>query len=93
MTVKVSIPSPLRTLTDEKSKVDSSGNTLKEVIDNLDSQYNGIKKRICDENGNIRPFINVFINGNDVRHLSDLDSIISAGDEITIVPAMAGGYK
>jgi molybdopterin synthase sulfur carrier subunit len=91
MSVKVRIPSPLRTLTHDLDVVAAEGGTLSACIDGLESSYPGIKERICDETGEIRRFVNVYVNGDDVRFLSGLDTQLKTGDEVSIVPAVAGG--
>jgi sulfur-carrier protein len=91
MPVKVRIPTPLRKLTNELDIVSTDGGTLGAAIDGLESSYPGLKERICDEQGEIRRFVNIYINGEDVRFLSGLHSPLKAGDEISIVPAVAGG--
>ncbi len=91
MAVKVRIPTPLRKLTNELDIVSTDGGTLLAAIDGLESSYPGLKERICDEKGEIRRFVNVYINGEDVRFLSGLDTALKAGDEVSIVPAVAGG--
>ena len=91
MSVKVRIPSPLRGLTNDLDVVAAEGGTLAACIAGLDSAYPGIKDRICDETGEIRRFVNVFVNGHDVRFLSGLDTQLNPGDEVSIVPAVAGG--
>lgn len=92
MTVTVRIPAPLRKLTNEQDTVmaDDSG-TLAELIDALEAQHAGLKERLCDESGELRRFVNVYINGEDVRFLSGLDTAIESGAEVSIVPAVAGG--
>ncbi len=91
MPVKVRIPTPLRKLTNELDIVSTDGGTLGAAIDGLESSYPGLKERICDERGEIRRFVNVYINGEDVRFLSGLQSALKTGDEVSIVPAVAGG--
>jgi molybdopterin synthase sulfur carrier subunit len=91
MSVKVRIPSPLRGLTNDLDVVAAEGGTLSACIEGLESSYPGIKDRICDETGEIRRFVNVYVNGDDVRFLSGLDTQLNAGDEVSIVPAVAGG--
>ena len=91
MAVKVRIPTPLRGLTNDLDVVAAEGGTLSAVIEGLESSYPGIKERICDEQGEIRRFVNVYINGEDVRFLDGLSTQISPNDEISIVPAVAGG--
>ena len=91
MAVQVRIPTPLRRLTNQESTVQADGSDLSAVIDSLDTSYPGIKARLCDESGELRPFVNIFVNGEDVRYLDGLSSTISDGDELSIVPAVAGG--
>ena len=92
MPVTVRIPTPLRKLTNELDVVtaDESG-TLSQLIDALERQFPGLKERLCDETGALRRFVNVYVNGEDVRFLSGLDTRIEAGAEVSIVPAVAGG--
>jgi molybdopterin synthase sulfur carrier subunit len=91
MSVKVRIPTPLRKLTNELDIVSIDGGTLGAAIDGLETTYPGLKERICDEQGEIRRFVNIYINGEDVRFLSGLETSLKAGDEVSIVPAVAGG--
>jgi molybdopterin synthase sulfur carrier subunit len=91
MAITVRIPTPLRRVTDGQDKVDTEGETLKQIIDSMESQYPGIKERLCDGDGNLRNFVNVYVNGEDVRFLDGVDSETGDGDEISIVPAVAGG--
>jgi molybdopterin synthase sulfur carrier subunit len=91
MAITVRIPTPLRRVTDGQDKVDTEGETLKQIIDSMESQYPGIKERLCDGDGNLRNFVNVYVNGEDVRFLDGVDSATGDGDEISIVPAVAGG--
>jgi molybdopterin synthase sulfur carrier subunit len=91
MAITVRIPTPLRRVTDGQDKVDTEGATLRQIIDSMESQYPGIKERLCDEDGNLRNFVNVYVNGEDVRFLDGVDSETGDGDEISIVPAVAGG--
>jgi molybdopterin synthase sulfur carrier subunit len=92
MPVTVRIPTPLRKLTNEQETVPvSEGGTLAQLIDALDQQYPGLKERLCDERGELRRFVNVYVNGEDVRFLAGLGTRIEAGAEVSIVPAVAGG--
>jgi molybdopterin synthase sulfur carrier subunit len=91
MPVKVKIPTPLRTLTGDLDTVPGEGATLGELVGHLESTYPGMRERLCDEGGSLRRFVNVYINGEDVRFLSGLDSALNEGDEVSIVPAVAGG--
>jgi molybdopterin synthase sulfur carrier subunit len=88
----VRIPTPLRKLTGDREVVTADGGAnLLEIISRLDQEYPGLKERICDESGEIRRFVNVYVNGEDVRFLSGLETPVKAGDEVSIVPAVAGG--
>ena len=91
MPAKVRIPAPLRKLTKEQPVVDCQGKTIDEVLASLEQQYPGIRERICDENGQIRRFINVFINGEDIRFKDGAKTVVTDGAEISIIPAIAGG--
>ena len=91
MAINVKIPTPLRKLTDGNSTVSVSGSNITNIISDLENKYPGIKDRICEENGEIRPFVNIFVNGEDIRYLEGLNSKLSEDDEVSIVPAVAGG--
>lgn len=91
MSISVRIPTPLRRVTNGVDKVDAEGDTLDQIIDSLDSQYPGLKGRLCDEDGNLRNFVNVYVNGEDVRFMQGLATATKSGDEVSIVPAVAGG--
>lgn len=87
----VLIPAPLRKLTNDLEEVSSTGSTIGELIDNLDKAFPGLKDRVCDESGNIRRFVNIFVNGEDIRFLEEKATALNERDEISIVPAIAGG--
>lgn len=91
MSIQVRIPTPLRKLTGEEEVVSAEGATIAEVLTSLDSSYPGLTERICDEAGEIRRFVNVFVNDEDIRFLQDKQTPVKEGDEISIVPAIAGG--
>ena len=91
MSVTVRIPTPLRKLTNELDVVSGDGGTLIGCIESLEEQYPGLKERLCDETGALRRFVNVYVNGEDVRFLSGPQTALNAGDEVSIVPAVAGG--
>ena len=93
MAIKVRIPTPLMKLTDNQSEVSAEGETVSEIINNLENQFNGIKDRICEENGSPRRFINIYINEEDIRFLEGEKTIVKDGDEISIIPAIAGGIS
>lgn len=91
MSTPVRIPTPLRKLTKNQEVVDAEGATIRDVINDLEKSYPGLKERICDEQDNVRRFVNVFVNNEDIRFLNDAETVVKAGDEISIVPAIAGG--
>ena len=93
MAVKVRIPTPLMKLTDNQAEVSAEGGSISEVINNLENQFNGIKERICEENGSPRRFINIYINEEDIRFLEGEKTTVKDGDEISIIPAIAGGTR
>lgn len=91
MSVKVRIPTPLRSLTAGQSVVEISGKDIGEVIEHLDKQYPGIKTRICDEENQIRRFVNIYVNEEDIRFKQGQATALKEGDEVSIIPAIAGG--
>ena len=91
MAVLVRIPTPLRRMTNGLSQVEMDESNLSEMIDKLESDYPGFKERLLDEEGELRYFVNIYLNGEDVRFLDGLGTTTKSGDEISIVPAVAGG--
>jgi molybdopterin synthase sulfur carrier subunit len=90
MAVIVRIPTPLRSLTKGEEKVSAEGNTVRAVIDALERAHPGLRERLLDDKG-IRRFVNVYLGDEDVRFLEGLDTPLKAGDELSIIPAIAGG--
>ena len=88
--VNVKIPTPLRKLTNEQSTVEAEGETIHELIDELEKKHPGIKKRLLDEKGEIRKFINIYVGEEDIRFLKGKETKIE-GKEVSIVPSIAGG--
>jgi len=91
MSIPVRIPTPLRKLTNNQEVVEAEGATVGALIDQLEASYPGLKERLCDESGAVRRFVNIFANDEDIRFLQDLETPVKEGDEISIVPAIAGG--
>ncbi len=91
MSVKVRIPTPLRKLTKEQAEVEAAGGTIREVVDDLERQFPGFKERMCDENGELRRFVNVYVGEEDIRFLDGLETKIPEGELVSIIPAVAGG--
>jgi molybdopterin converting factor small subunit len=90
MAIEVRIPTILRTYTDGEKSVDGEGANLSALIDDLESSRPGIKERLLD-NGDLRRFINVYVNDEDVRFIGGLDATLSDGDQVVVLPAVAGG--
>ncbi len=87
----VRIPTPLRKLTAEKDEVNISADNISALIEELENQYPGIKARLCDESGEVRRFINLYVNNEDIRFLSGKETALNADDVVSIIPAIAGG--
>ncbi len=88
---QIRIPTPLRKLTGDQEVVTAAGANIAEILTNLDAAYPGLTERICDTDGNIRRFVNVFVNDEDIRFLEEKNTAVKDSDEISIVPAIAGG--
>ncbi|MFL2910662.1 MAG: MoaD/ThiS family protein [Limisphaerales bacterium] len=91
MASKVRIPTPLRKLTDNQESIEVESNTIGGAIDELEGKFPGIKERLVDEEGEIRRFVNVYVNEEDIRFLENQDTPLKEGDDISIIPAIAGG--
>ena len=91
MSILVRIPTPLRSLTSGRDTVAVDGATVGEVLANLELSHPGLKDKLCDDSGRVRRFVNIYANDEDIRFLDELDTSVSEGDELSIVPAIAGG--
>lgn len=91
MAVKVLIPTPLQKLTHDQATVDCDGSNIGELLDSLESKCPGIKARLCDEQGQLRRFVNFYVNSEDIRFLDNVNTSLKDGDEVSIIPAIAGG--
>ena len=91
MSVMVRIPTPLRRMTNGKDKVEVESDNLGDLVEKLNSEFPGFRDRLVDEEGELRYFVNIYLNGEDVRFMDGLNTSTSSGDEISIVPAVAGG--
>ncbi len=89
--IKVRIPTPLRSLTKGQGEVETEARSVLEMIETLDSAHPGIKDRLCDEKGELRRFVNIYVNEEDIRFLKGRLTSLKDGDEVSIVPAIAGG--
>ena len=91
MSVRVRIPTPLRAATDGTAEVTSDALTVANAIDEMETRFPAIRGRLRDESGAMRRFVNLYVNGEDVRFQAGLETTLQAGDELSIVPAVAGG--
>jgi len=91
MAIKVRIPTPLQKLTKDKAEVEVQGKDVREIIADLEKNFPGIKERLCDEKGALRKFINIYVNEEDIRFLKLDQTPLKDGDEVSIIPAIAGG--
>ncbi|MDQ7842148.1 MAG: MoaD/ThiS family protein [Armatimonadota bacterium] len=87
----VRIPAPLRKLTGDRRTVQAAGNTLSELVEDLDRQFPGMKARLVDGEGQVLAFVNIFVNDQDIRFLQGLQTPVAPDAEVAIIPAMAGG--
>ena len=93
MAVTVRIPAPLRKVTNDKDRVEVDAENLADMVQAMEEQYPGIKERLLDEAGELRHFVNIYVNGEDVQFFDGLETAISESDEVSIVPAVAGGLN
>ncbi|MCU0523334.1 MAG: MoaD/ThiS family protein [Elainella sp. Prado103] len=91
MAVKVLIPTPLQKFTGDQATIECEGGNIIEVLNALEQSFPGIKARLCDEQGNLRRFVNFYVNSEDIRFLNGAETALESGDEVSIVPAVAGG--
>jgi len=91
MSVRVRIPTPLRRFTGGAEEVGANAASIGALVDELEQKFAGIKERLCDEQGRVRRFVNSYVNGDDIRFLDGVNTPLKEGDEVSIVPAIAGG--
>ena len=91
MSVKVQIPLPLRGLTGDMSEVEATGSTIREVIDDLEASYPGVRERLFRGDEELSRFVSIFVGGRDIRLLEELETAVREGDVVTILPLAAGG--
>ena len=91
MTTRVTIPTPLRRFTAEDSQINVEADTISEILDELDQKYPGLKSRLCEDTGKLRRFFNIYVDGEDVRFLDNLETKVPEGAEVSIIPAISGG--
>ena len=93
MAILVQIPTPLQKFTQNQSEVQAEGATIQEVLDHLDLSFPGIRERLCDDRGAIRKFVNLYLNDEDIRFMDGEKTALEDGDEVAIIPAIAGGMR
>jgi molybdopterin converting factor small subunit len=91
MAIKIAIPTPLRRITGDADTVEVSAGTINEMIESVETRYPGFRARLCEDSGALRRFINIYVDGEDVRFLDNLATRVTDGAEVSIVPAIAGG--
>lgn len=91
MSVKVLIPTPLQKLTNNQATLECDGATIADLLESLESSCPGIKARLCDDKGELRRFVNFYVNSEDIRFLDGANTALKDGDEVSIIPAIAGG--
>ena len=90
MAITVRIPTPLRTLTQGKDEVEAAGKTVRDIVENLEKNYPGLRERLLDDKG-VRRFVNIYVGDEDIRFLEGLETALKGGEQLSIVPAIAGG--
>ena len=91
MSATVRIPTPLRKITNGADKIYVEPGTLQEIIESINIQFPGIKNKLCDSNGNLKKFVNIYVNGENIRFLNGINSTVLENEDVSIVPAVAGG--
>jgi MoaD family protein len=91
MAIQILIPTPLQKFTNDEASVSLEATSIDGLLQALEGRYPGIQERLCDENGKLRRFLNLYVNGEDIRYLHNQATTLSDGDEVSIVPAVAGG--
>ena len=91
MAIRITIPTPLRRFTADDAQMDVEADTINQVINEMDKKYPGFKDRLCEENGQLRRFFNIYVDGEDIRFMDDLETKVSEGAEVSIIPAISGG--
>ena len=91
MAVMVRVPTPLRKVAGGNKDVQADGSTVAALIEDLETRYPGFKDRLCDDDGSLKRFINLYVNGEDIRYADGLETSLKDGDEVSIIPAVSGG--
>lgn len=93
MPIKVRVPTALQKMTKNEGEVEVQGSSIEEIIEDMNTRFPGLKERLYDESGEIRRFINVYVNDEDIRFLEGAKTALKDGDEVSIIPAIAGGFR
>jgi molybdopterin synthase sulfur carrier subunit len=91
MAIKINVPTPMRQHTGGKSQVEATGATVQAALDDLSRQFPGVADRLFEKPGQLRRFVNIYLNDEDIRYLDSLNTVLKDGDELAIIPAVAGG--
>ena len=91
MPINVLIPPPLMPITGGKREIEATSSNIESLLDELETNYPGMKERLCDQHGELRRFVNIYVNEEDIRFLNGKETKINEGDEVSIIPAIAGG--
>ncbi len=91
MATRVAIPTPLRRFTSDDALVEVEADTINQILDEMDRRYPGFKNRLCEDDGRLRRFFNIYVDGEDVRFMDDLETKVPPGAEVSIIPAISGG--
>jgi molybdopterin synthase sulfur carrier subunit len=91
MAIVVRIPTPLQKFTKQQSEVETTGTTIQDMLDELGRHFPGLREQLCDERGAIRKFVNLYLNNEDIRFMAGEQTVLTDGDEVAIIPAVAGG--
>jgi len=91
MAIVVRIPTPLQKFTKQQSAVETTGTTIQDMLDELGRHFPGLREQLCDERGAIRKFVNLYLNNEDIRFMAGEKTVLTDGDEVAIIPAVAGG--
>ena len=91
MSIRVTIPAPLRRFTAEEAEIEIEAETIFEIISCMEEKYPGFRSRLCDENGELKRFFNIYVDGEDIRFLENLETNLGNGAEVSIIPAISGG--
>ncbi len=92
MPVKVRIPTPLRKITNGSDEVTAEGRNVAELLSDLEAKFPGLKERICEPDGKLRRFVNLYLNDEDIRFKKNMETELKDNDEVSIIPAIAGGF-